>query len=75
MCAIISIDIYTMTVQMYMTFVKLQSLELLKLKNKCSYKTKIMFSCTSHQTHVHHIDLFNAYKGPDLCYNSSIDIL
>ena len=58
MCAIISIDIYTMTVQMYMTFVKLQSLELLKMNNKCSYKTEIMSSCTSHQTHVHHIEPF-----------------
>ena len=58
MCAIISIDIYTMPVQMYMTFVKLQRLELLKLNNKCSYKTEIMFSYTSHQTHVHHIESF-----------------
>ena len=46
-----------------MTFVKLQSLELLKLNNKCSYKTEIMFSCTSHQTHVHHIDFLMHIKG------------
>ena len=58
MCAIISIDIYTMTLPMYTTFVKYHSLELLKLNNKCSYKTEIKFSCTRHQTHVHHIEYF-----------------